>query len=364
VEEEIRTLLASHDAELQSLAQELLDKWDTMEAGYRIPKAKKREITPEYDHDTDLDGHRSKESKRAKRDRGEYVSDDPDDPLTSSGSERDPWLVKPLGFAPITRPIFTAPKPPSPPPPAPVVKPVGASKAELDAIIAAALAETEANLAETRAKQAAIEAEAAKAALKKARKVRKEAAPKVDRDKRMTKLVGELVVKYMSRFKAELSHDQFKKYAKELTSVIVEKEKKSSSYQTLKLDKLGDDKKKKMKPFIKEYIDKVLRKIRQKKGQSSASRSVSSTVKDLDAMDFQPNGTPDNDNGDMDLMVSEMFGDDVYDGEGDDEEEGDLLMVTVQEGKSPKGDPRSRSLSSRSQSQQSGVGSSSHTMVS
>jgi len=257
-------------------------------------------------------------------------------------------------------------KPPSPPPPTPVAKPAGASKAELDAIIAAALAETEAKMAEARAKEAAIEAEAAKAAQKKARKARKEAAPKVDRDKRMTKLVGELVVKYMSRFKSELSHDQFKKYAKELTSIIVEKEKKSSSYQTLKLDKLGDDKKKKMKIFIKEYIDKVLKKIRQKKGQSSTPRSVSSTIKDPDAMDFQSNGTPDNDHGDMSMMVNEMFGDDEYDGEGDEEDgDGDQLMVTVPATRTPTGDPRSRSGSSRSQSQeQSGAGSFSQTMVS
>lgn len=94
---------------------------------------------------------------------------------------------------------------------------------------------------------------------------------------------------------------------------------------------------------------------------------MSSTIKDLDAMDFQFNGTPDNDHGDMSLMVNEMFGDDEYDGEGDEEleEDGDHLMVTVQAGRTPTGDPRSRSASSRSQSQeQSGVGSSSQTMVS
>ncbi|KDQ16923.1 hypothetical protein BOTBODRAFT_30310 [Botryobasidium botryosum FD-172 SS1] len=364
VSEEIRSLLESDDSELQLSAQELLDKWDTMEAGYRIPKAKKREITPESDHDSDLDGHNSKEWKRTRRDHIEDVPSSPDGLPPGSGN---PFFIKPRGFAPVAKQTSVPQKPPSPPPPTPVAKPAGASKAELDAIIAAALAETEAKMAEARAKEAAIEAEAAKAAQKKARKARKEAAPKVDRDKRMTKLVGELVVKYMSRFKSELSHDQFKKYAKELTSIIVEKEKKSSSYQTLKLDKLGDDKKKKMKIFIKEYIDKVLKKIRQKKGQSSTPRSVSSTIKDPDAMDFQSNGTPDNDHGDMSMMVNEMFGDDEYDGEGDEEEDGDgdQLMVTVPATRTPTGDPRSRSGSSRSQSQeQSGAGSFSQTMVS
>ncbi|KIY47634.1 hypothetical protein FISHEDRAFT_66005 [Fistulina hepatica ATCC 64428] len=86
------------------------------------------------------------------------------------------------------------------------------------------------------------------------------------KEKQLLKLVGAVVVKCMSKYSKAMDHDTFKKYAKELTHVIAEKEKKSMSYKEGKLDSLSEEKVAKIKKFSKEYIAKVLHKL-QKAGK-------------------------------------------------------------------------------------------------
>jgi len=83
------------------------------------------------------------------------------------------------------------------------------------------------------------------------------------REKRLLKLVGAVVVKTMSKYRARMDVETFKKHAKELTHIIAEKEKKSSSYnrENNKLEALSDDKKAKIKKFAREYIHKVLHRL-------------------------------------------------------------------------------------------------------
>lgn len=68
----------------------------------------------------------------------------------------------------------------------------------------------------------------------------------------------------------------------QLTHVIVEKEKKSSSYKEGRLDTLSDEKTVKIKKFAKEYITKVLRKLDKSKSRQSPSKPSSSHRRDQD----------------------------------------------------------------------------------
>lgn len=70
-----------------------------------------------------------------------------------------------------------------------------------------------------------------------------------------------------------------------MTTIISEKEKKSSSYKEGRLDSLSDEKKAKMKKFAKEYVAKIMRKLEKShrhKGFSSSShleREASTSTK-------------------------------------------------------------------------------------
>ncbi|CDO68786.1 hypothetical protein BN946_scf184989.g52 [Trametes cinnabarina] len=135
-----------------------------------------------------------------------------------------------------------------------------------------------------------------------------------NKEKRLLKLIGAVVVRCMSKYKDQMDHDLFKKYAKELTQTIADKEKKSSSYKEGRLDSLSEEKTAKIKKFSKEYIAKVLRKL-EKSGQRrkpSSSAAGSSSTPDggeaagaddsfvsaatvADVMDLDPHDEPDDD---------------------------------------------------------------------
>ena len=103
------------------------------------------------------------------------------------------------------------------------------SKAQLDAIIAQAM-EAAAQASEEAARAAAAaEAEAAQKAAsstssKKPRKSggkdkKSKEKVKADNTKKMLKLVGDVVVKYMSRHRNDMEHEVFKKHAKEVSGM-------------------------------------------------------------------------------------------------------------------------------------------------
>ncbi|KAH9894001.1 hypothetical protein C8Q73DRAFT_498617 [Cubamyces lactineus] len=138
-----------------------------------------------------------------------------------------------------------------------------------------------------------------------------------NKEKRLLKLIGAVVVKCMSKYKDQMDHDLFKKYAKELTQTIAEKEKKSASYKEGRLDTLSDEKTAKIKKFAKEYIAKILRKLeksgqRRKPSSSNGAAGSSATPDGLggsggaddlivteatvaDVMDLDPHDEPDED---------------------------------------------------------------------
>ncbi|PWY98917.1 hypothetical protein BCV70DRAFT_201699 [Testicularia cyperi] len=110
-------------------------------------------------------------------------------------------------------------------------------------------------------------------------------------EKKLRKMVGELVVRQMSKHKDQLERDTFKKYAKELTGVIVSKEMKNPkswppTSGTVIAD-LSNEKRSKIKAFAQDYIGKLL--VRKGKGSKSASKSASD---DADKAEGSVGATP------------------------------------------------------------------------
>lgn len=104
-------------------------------------------------------------------------------------------------------------------------------------------------------------------------------------EKRLRKLMGEIVVKVMSRYSAELDRDVFKKHARELTNLVCEKELRaraaSSSAsvlddETLFKEGLPNEKKYKVKVFADDYAKKLV----QRKGRHASASGSSSMQAD------------------------------------------------------------------------------------
>ncbi|KAF8316408.1 SET domain-containing protein [Clavulina sp. PMI_390] len=242
IEEPIQQIIAGGEPELRSLAQGLLEWWGTLETAYRIPKRAMQLV----------DGQPLRlvavTERASKRPREEEAQDD----LPTFKYTAAPKTVR------MAEEVYEMPVP------VPAARPAAASKADLAAIIARATEAAEAAKAEeVRRAQEAEEAAEKKRLAKQRRAERAERASSskpVDKDKIVLKLVGEVVVKYMSHYKNQLEHETFKKHAKELTHLIAEKEKKSQSYKEGNLTSLSDEKRKKMKKFIIDYVKSKLQR--------------------------------------------------------------------------------------------------------
>ncbi|KAI5119568.1 hypothetical protein M0805_005632 [Coniferiporia weirii] len=277
IEEPVRVLTQSENEKLRSLALELMAHWATLEVGYRIPKRQKLEGDGEGSPATPELNMFEEEQRSNKRNRKGQLHD-----LV----EVDPSLLshlKPLGRTTVQLPT-SAQFPPlrglgkSEGPELPRIKWAHEVREERAAIIASA---TRAVQEAKRLEEEKAAAAAAKAAAEAAESARKSKRPRDKakrkslsieekeglKEKKLLKLVGAVVVKCMSKYQKRMDHDTFKKHAKELTQLIVEKEKKSNSYQSGKLDALSDEKVTKIKKFAKEYIAKLLRRL-EKSGSS------------------------------------------------------------------------------------------------
>ncbi|KAH7907254.1 hypothetical protein BJ138DRAFT_522413 [Hygrophoropsis aurantiaca] len=247
---------SDHDT-MKELAQKLLDHWDTLEYAYRIPKRMKAngEEEPTLPTSIIIDAHELDARPLKKTRLVEFDDPLPERRLVSKG----------FTSSVVVQERIAAPQA------AQRIKSSSQTRKEILAVIAAANA-------------AAAAAEAAKPpppppeVPKKPKARKKHQTPEereANKEKRLLKLVGGVVVKCMSKYAKQLDHEQFKKHAKELTHVIAEKEKKSTSYKEGKLDALSDEKAAKIKKFSKEYIAKVLRKLEKSKRKPSSSHSHS-----------------------------------------------------------------------------------------
>ncbi|SPO25998.1 related to SET2 - Histone methyltransferase [Ustilago trichophora] len=91
-------------------------------------------------------------------------------------------------------------------------------------------------------------------------------------ERKLRKLVGEIVVRQMSKHKDALERESFKRHAKELTNAIVGKEMRNpKSWPPARgaaLTELSKEKAAKVKSFAKEYIDKLMARKAKDKGST------------------------------------------------------------------------------------------------
>lgn len=108
------------------------------------------------------------------------------------------------------------------------------------------------------------------------------AALAASNEKKLRKLVGEIVVRQMSKHKDELERESFKRHAKELTNVIVDKEMRNpKSWPPAPgtiLTELSNEKQSKVKNFAKEYVDKLMARKGKGKGSTPNDGASSSQV--------------------------------------------------------------------------------------
>ncbi|KZT37695.1 hypothetical protein SISSUDRAFT_827875 [Sistotremastrum suecicum HHB10207 ss-3] len=326
IEEEVRKFLDSENERVKALAQELLDHWAKFSVVYKIPKR----LTEETTETTET----TEEGKK------EYQEVTLSDLLTrvNEGATVQQTLA---GFS-LSLPSFVLP-PPIPirkvteTPASPLItKP--STRSQIEEIIAAAtkaaaLKESPGGDNASSSRGGSRGGSQGTEDRKKSREDRdkkkmsreeKEAA----REKRLSKLIAPVVVKSMSRHKKDFKHsDDFKAQAKKLVAVIVEKEKKSSSYATSKLESLEDHKKAKISKFTHQWVTKYIKK--------RASHSHSHSKPQPDMARTPPLDEDDDETAmDVDGMEDEKYDDVAMDDDTlgmDDEDAGGSA--------SPAGDP-------------------------
>ncbi|TDL26882.1 hypothetical protein BD410DRAFT_782971 [Rickenella mellea] len=272
IEEPVKDCLTSSDEKLRGLAEKLLAQWAILEVGYRIPKRSKTDANDDNDGALEAVSTELEDGPRpAKRNRMVDLDDDVASHLQH---------LKPLGMSGGSRSVSQSTQATDEPNKSERLKKDREQIARVIAEASKAAAEAQAEAAAAAA-AAALQAKAeeqkkiSSANGKSKQRLSKEEKEAL-KEKKLMKLVGAVVVKCMSKHQHEMGHDLFKKHAKELTQVISEKEKKSQSYQSGKLDALSEEKVTKIKKFAKEYIAKVLRKL-DKSGRVRPPASAGST---------------------------------------------------------------------------------------
>ncbi|RDB23612.1 Histone-lysine N-methyltransferase, H3 lysine-36 specific [Hypsizygus marmoreus] len=332
----VRVLAEQDNETVKDLAESLIDHWIALPLYNRIPKRVKKDgedcdASPTETLLRDEEDERRRKRSKYEEEIAKYHGDESRYKGFARGKAMPSKALRQALFETSSR------RYPSPP------RRVEFSRESIKAVIAAAAeaeAAKEAEAAREAAERAAAEAEAeAKAkARAEAAGTRKKKPPKkvlteeekeANKEKRLLKLVGAVVVKCMSKHSKAMDHDMFKKHAKELTQIIADKEKKSSSYKEGKLDKLSDEKIVKIKKFSKEYITKILRKLEKSSGKRAGSSSSAAYAKAISTLPDTPNSTDGVDvvMADMTMSVEEamdMGPESGSEGEGDgDDGEGE-----------------------------------------
>lgn len=281
-----------HDNEAVKLpAQKLLEYWDTLETRQRIPKRLKNEDDGADMIDVAAVYCESDEILRSsKRPRFSAQWELPDDEAIARSSMVEDTPELPPSRRSETPPIERVKREQKRlereriEKEMEILKKSGIDKTEnIYAVIEAAKQKAEEEARAAALKKAQAEAAAAKAEARKRRhelrkQRKKEKAEKAamteeqkaaNKEKRLLKLVAAVVVKCMSKYGKGLDRERMKKHAKELSQIIADKEKKSSTYKEGRLDTLSDEKVAKIKKFSKEYIEKII--YRMKKAQKQAT---------------------------------------------------------------------------------------------
>ncbi|SHO78305.1 Similar to S.cerevisiae protein SET2 (Histone methyltransferase with a role in transcriptional elongation) [Malassezia sympodialis ATCC 42132] len=288
VETQVHAMAEGKAGPNQALAQSLLDRWAELPSTFRIARR---------DHDVSEDDIDLAALRRAATNDAAARTDEPepsDDLRRSLVAYREKDSAAPVPAPePRARPADEKKNPAKPRPSLSVEDIIRQANAENEA---QQRAREEAEAEAKRAEEARAE-EARRAATRASKKHRAEAgdartgraekraksAP-VDLgavERQLAKLVSALVVKQLSKVRDELDRDRFKKYAKDLTNVLCDKEKRNPkawpprlANGEVGLEELSDEKRRKMKMFAHEYIKKLVRH-RRSAGSGDTSRDTS-----------------------------------------------------------------------------------------
>ncbi|KAK9384723.1 hypothetical protein V1515DRAFT_610755 [Lipomyces mesembrius] len=162
--------------------------------------------------------------------------------------------------------------PPPPPPPPPVASTPAPEKLDLQKIIDEAnkkLAER-AKEDESKSEQTENKKESSNGGPRKHRSrdargndENKQSNGDVTLDMKLTKTFAKYVPNIVARYEKEVGRDDVKKYSKEITKILVEKELRPG-HVVKNASELSDDKKKKIKLFITTYMDKLIARRKEK----------------------------------------------------------------------------------------------------
>lgn len=291
IESKVIELSETDDEPIATPAKGLLEMWQALEIGYRIPKAM-REALQSGDESRKREAEDAVQdlfSKRARIER-EHADDAMALPkfvrpkaidhaaLSRSFTRKEcrsapqdwsiaePWPMEdsdePVRYVCTLTQMIHIGYPPSHVQAAEAEKYRKANTVAIGDIIARVRAEAEAKAAVEAAAAAAVVAETARKAqeLKEAKEKRAERRQQKDaasKDKRVYRLFGEIVVKTMSKYKQHLDPEQFKRRAKEICETLCAKEKKKPDYATESYTAFTPKQARKIKDYVEEWLRKV-----------------------------------------------------------------------------------------------------------
>ncbi|WFD27620.1 [histone H3]-lysine(4) N-trimethyltransferase [Malassezia nana] len=306
VEEQVRALAEHKAGPHQALAQTLLDQWAQLPSTFRIAR---RGSDASVD-DVDLVARRRAGTHTQASTSASTEGTTNDDLRRSLLAYREKDSAAPPPPSE-TRHRASDDKAPARPRPSLSVEDIIRQANEANEAQQRAREEAEAE-AKRVAEQQAAEKQQKREARQAKRAAEKQAtdAPTVRADKRaktapvdmgalerqLAKLVSALVVKQLSKVRDELDRDRFKKYAKDLTKILCDKEMRNPKAWPPRLangdvgmEELSDEKRKKMKVFAHEYIKKLVRHRRGGAGSGDTSQDTSLV---LDTSVDLPNASP------------------------------------------------------------------------
>ncbi|KAN0065377.1 histone methyltransferase set2 [Thecaphora frezii] len=115
-------------------------------------------------------------------------------------------------------------------------------------------------------------------------------------EKKLRKMIGDIVVKQMSKHRDEFERETFKKYAKELTSIIAGKEMKNPKHwpppSGALPDEFAPEKRTKIKAFCADYIAKLVAKKGKRIAAAAAGAGTASHTSEKARGERAPSPTP------------------------------------------------------------------------
>ncbi|KPV72063.1 uncharacterized protein RHOBADRAFT_30392 [Rhodotorula graminis WP1] len=275
IEESVTRCLDVADERVQTLAKDVLASWAELQLAYRIPKA----LLPSPSTDDDQRPAFIRPQPNTTIQRRSRALPDGWHVEYDRESDRDLYTNLYTGAKQRDRP--SGPAPQRPPPHHAQAERARAPAPVLDANELIKQAEEQAREAleaeERRAKAERDAREAERSERAERKRAEKEEKGARVKDKMVMGLFSTVVVNTMSKYKGEFEPDAFKKRAREVSELLVEKEKKRPSYATDSYESLAPEKEAKVRSFVKDWVKKLLERKKATSSSAAAARRPSSS---------------------------------------------------------------------------------------